>query len=316
MSKFSNILKMIILLQSRGKMKIKDISDILEVDERMVRKYKEDLEKAGVYVESTRGVDGGYELKNFDYLMKADITEEEQAALELAVMQLESNKFAYLKNIKGLTDKINAIKNYKNKVQGNMNYFVKTSDFSVRESEKKKVIDINVAVLTRKKLKIKYFSLTSGDSTRIIRPYIIMSYKNSLYIIAYCEKRNEIRHFKVSRIKEYKILNDNFIIQQGFSIEQYMKNNFGIYKDGIFNVKLQIYYPMSYIVSEKVWVKNQKITCKEDKSIIFEASMEGKTEIVAWILSMGRNVKVIEPEELKDTIRKELESAMNYYKQS
>lgn len=36
MSKFSNLLKMIILLRSNGKMKISDISRVLEVDERMV----------------------------------------------------------------------------------------------------------------------------------------------------------------------------------------------------------------------------------------------------------------------------------------
>ncbi|MCD2347778.1 MULTISPECIES: helix-turn-helix transcriptional regulator [Clostridium] len=60
MSKFSNLLRMIILLRSNGKMKISDISRELQVDERMVRKYKKDLELANVYIESTTGSNGGY----------------------------------------------------------------------------------------------------------------------------------------------------------------------------------------------------------------------------------------------------------------
>lgn len=313
MSKFSNMLKMIILLQSRGKMKIRDIADILEVDERMVRKYKSDLEEAGVYINSMRGIDGGYELKNFDYLMKINIKDEELAALKFASMQFEGANFIYSKELQSLTDKISAVKNSQNKVKGNVNYFVKTNAESPNEGNRKKVLDIHNSILSKTKMEINYFALSSGENRRVIRPYAIISYKDSLYIVAYCEKRNALRDFKISRIKDYRMLNDKFIIPEKFSIKKYMNNNFGIYRDGVFNVKLHIYRPMSYIISEKIWVSNQKITWNEDKSIIFEAVMQGKTEIKSWILSMGSSVKVIEPQELKDIVKDEIKKTMDYY---
>ena len=45
MSKISNVLTMIQLLQSGRKYSITELSNKLEVSERMIRVYKEDLEK-------------------------------------------------------------------------------------------------------------------------------------------------------------------------------------------------------------------------------------------------------------------------------
>ena len=63
MSKLSNTLTMLQLLSTGRKYSIKELSDILEVTPRMVRVYKEDLEKAGIYIDTIMGPYGGYVLK-------------------------------------------------------------------------------------------------------------------------------------------------------------------------------------------------------------------------------------------------------------
>ncbi|MFL0252064.1 helix-turn-helix transcriptional regulator [Clostridium neuense] len=312
MSKFSNLLKMIILLRSNGKMKISDISRELEVDERMVRKYKKDLELAHVYIKSTTGSNGGYSLEGYDHLLNLDIDEDEYSALSIANSELRQSNFIYLDEINSLTDKIMVAKKIKDKQINDVEYFIK-SDVSI-EQDKKKLLDVHKAIITKSKIRIRYFALSSGESNRIIHPYALINYRNAIYVAAYCEKRNSIRDFKISRMLEYEVLSEKFIFPKNFSLKEYMKNNFGIYRDGIYELKLHIFYPMSYIVSEKMWVNNQKITWKNDKSIIFEATMEGKTEIISWILSMGSKVKVLAPEELKLKIKDEAESIKEYYK--
>ena len=62
MSKVSNAITLLELLQSGRKYSIKELSTILEVSERMIRVYKEDLEKAGIYIDSILGPYGGYVL--------------------------------------------------------------------------------------------------------------------------------------------------------------------------------------------------------------------------------------------------------------
>ena len=62
MSKVSNVITMLELLQTGKKYSINELSNKLEVSERMIRVYKEDLEKAGIYIDTIMGPYGGYVL--------------------------------------------------------------------------------------------------------------------------------------------------------------------------------------------------------------------------------------------------------------
>lgn len=62
MSKTSNVLRMLEILSSGRKYSILELSNELEVSPRMIRVYKEDLEKAGIYLHTIKGPYGGYVL--------------------------------------------------------------------------------------------------------------------------------------------------------------------------------------------------------------------------------------------------------------
>lgn len=312
-SKFSNILRMIILLKSNGKMKVGELASNLEVDERMIRKYKDDLEKAGVYITSLSGTYGGYILEGYDYLMNLKLTVEEMSALELANEQLKSINFIYYKEFLQAFEKIKAVKTGRGEGFNKADFIVKEVKSSYVTDERQRCLDINAAIITRKKVKIKYFSLTSGLSERIVQPYAIVDYKGAIYFAAFCERRKGIINFKISRIREYTILNEKYEIPSSFSLREYLKNSFGIYKGELIKVKIKIEEPMSYIVSEKIWIDNQKISWNDDKSLIFEAETEGTVEIKSWVMSMGRLAEVLQPESLISDIKKELQDACEKY---
>ena len=62
MSKLSNLLLMMEYLQSGRKYSVKELATKLEVSERQIRSYKDDLEQAGIYVDTIMGPYGGYVL--------------------------------------------------------------------------------------------------------------------------------------------------------------------------------------------------------------------------------------------------------------
>ncbi|MCI9434498.1 MAG: WYL domain-containing protein [Bacilli bacterium] len=62
MSKISNILTMLEYLSSGKKYSIAELSEKLEVTPRMIRVYKEEIEKAGIYIDTIKGPYGGYVL--------------------------------------------------------------------------------------------------------------------------------------------------------------------------------------------------------------------------------------------------------------
>ncbi|WP_379969468.1 helix-turn-helix transcriptional regulator [Ectobacillus sp. sgz5001026] len=84
MSKLSNALRMIEILHSNGKTKIAELSNLLEVNERMVRNYRAELIKADIMIDSDRGPDGGHSLNRNSFLHIRNITSEELEALKLS----------------------------------------------------------------------------------------------------------------------------------------------------------------------------------------------------------------------------------------
>ena len=62
MSKLSNAIMLLRLLQNGKKYSIKELADKIEVSPRMIREYKNELECAGIFIESVRGPYRGYYL--------------------------------------------------------------------------------------------------------------------------------------------------------------------------------------------------------------------------------------------------------------
>lgn len=66
------------------------------------------------------------------------------------------------------------------------------------------------AIANKNKVKIKFFSVNSGLTERIIHPTELFKYLDKWYIAAFCELRKEIRLFKLDDIKEYNILDEKY----------------------------------------------------------------------------------------------------------
>lgn len=78
MSKVANMLKMLQILKDEKVHRIQNLAEELEVSERMIRQYKLELEQAGIYINSTTGKYGGYQLeKENSFLKLEDIVKEE-----------------------------------------------------------------------------------------------------------------------------------------------------------------------------------------------------------------------------------------------
>ncbi len=312
-SKVSNALKMLILLKSRGRMKVQEIADELEVDKRNINRYKDDLEQAGIYINSIPGRYGGYEIEGEDYLSSLYLSLDEYNSLMFAVEQLKQYNFPYYSNLKDVFEKITAVKNF-DSTQGLTNlYFIKNTKSNYdSKKEKKYWIDINAAIITSNRLKIEYEKANNEEINRIVNPYSVFQYDGAFYFEGFCEDINDYRIFKLNRISKIEQLDDKFIKSKSYNLKDRMKECFGVYKDEEVELRIKIFYPMAQVVKEKIWVENQKIIeKKEENHIIFEAKMRGKTQIKSWILSMGKNVKVIEPIGLKEEIMEEMKGILN-----
>ena len=92
------------------------------------------------------------------------------------------------------------------KIDDNNNFFKIEN-----EVKEKMYLIMKKAIANKNKVKIKYKSVNSGITERIIHPAELFIYIDKWYIAAFCELRNEIRLFKLDDIIEYEILAEKYI---------------------------------------------------------------------------------------------------------
>lgn len=106
MSKISNTLSLLRILENGNVVKIKDLAEMLECSERSVRTYKADLEKSGIYIESISGRYGGYYYisnKKNEYF---NIDKNDLNIIENAYLRLLNDKYKDINSLNRVLDKI------------------------------------------------------------------------------------------------------------------------------------------------------------------------------------------------------------------
>ncbi len=315
MSRLSNALNMYMLLQSRRLLQVKEIAEILEVSPRMVKEYKKDLGKAGIYIGSKRGRNGGYYLENRMDLKGLGITKKELEALKMANEIIKSGNYIFSLDFEMLANKVLNLEGELDHID----YFNKDTlkPLYMQKKEKEFWKTISKGIVSRRKIHMSYRSLANNeersDIQRIVHPYGTFYHDGAMYFFGYCELRKNIRYFKISRIQELSILDDKFTINNTYDIKNILRKSFGIIDDDMFYLKLKISYPMSQLVKEKQYSVEQKITELDRDTILFEAKLKGYPEVKSWVLSMGSKVEVLEPKKLKEDIINEMRKLGKVY---
>ncbi|MEI7616626.1 MAG: WYL domain-containing protein, partial [Actinomycetota bacterium] len=165
------------------------------------------------------------------------------------------------------------------------------------------------ATIAKKKISLKYYSMeTKKLGKRIIDPYALKFNFGIWYLIGFCHQRNEVRTFRIDRVRMIEILEENFKIPQSFDIDEYFKGSWGIIRGPKTKVILKFTKDTADFIAECIWHPSQKLTKNTDGSLNAQFEVGGLSEIKIWILGFGENVEVLEPEklrqELKDTAEK------------
>ena len=314
MGKVNNALRMLAILRSRKKVTRKELAEELEVDIRQITRYKEDLEYAGVTITEIKGRYGGYILENKDYLLNLELSDKESLALSKTKDYLKDQGLHFYNDLSSAIEKIKAINPKDNNYNSESIYSKGIKIKANHEEESEKWLTINDGILNNRKLRIKYMDSKGCCTERIVQPYKLYTYYGSNYFIGKCEERNELRQFKLVRIRNIELLEDRFI-KDDFDINEYLKNSIGLFKDKTYKIKLKITYPYAMGFKEYSWTEEESIEDYIEKGyLIYNAKVEGKTEVIPWIMGMGTACTVLEPLELKDDIIKAYKEILNQYK--
>ncbi|WPF87559.1 WYL domain-containing protein [Cyanobacterium aponinum AL20118] len=159
-----------------------------------------------------------------------------------------------------------------------------------------------------------YVASRNADSERIIDPYILYIHRaTNPYLIGFCHKRLEYRWFRVDRIREIKILDETFVKKADFDAQAYLKQIFQYEVGGKpVTVKIRFNKHTAPFIRERRWHETQTIEEHDDGSLTLSMFTSGLNDLKRWILSYGSGAIALEPPELVELLRDEIQQMNNY----
>lgn len=182
MGKLGNTLAMLKILESGRKYTVNELAEQIEVTPRMIKEYKSELEKAGIYIDSICGIYGGYVYKrkdNYDVTFNIkDIN-----VLEKLLSQVEERDVVKLEQV---IEKIRTIVIYSS------NEF---SEYQDDELSKKNYNIISKALKSGTELTFLY----RGKNKKLI-PHNLSFYKDNIYVTGYSAIDDDLRTYNILEI--------------------------------------------------------------------------------------------------------------------
>lgn len=171
------------------------------------------------------------------------------------------------------------------------------------------------ATLQRKQLWIQYRARTSDQaSERTISPQRVTRYRESWYLDAWDEGKNEFRTFSIDRIGKHRVLSDRARHIDEQTLDDHFASGYGIFSGKANKVAV-----LSFSAESARWVSDEKWHPKQEGKFLADGCYElripyGQSrELVMDILRHGPHVKVVEPPALVEEVKEQLAQTLRQY---
>lgn len=216
------------LLQSHGEMSGAELAQTLEVEERSVRRYIMMLRDMGIPIESERGRHGGYSLRPSFRLPPMMFNSDEISAVMMGLMLMRELGLASLQPIESAAAKIERVlpEELLESVDAlRQSLILDPMQISTYGVPIERIIAFSRAVYEERFLQIAYTTSEGEITKRLIAPYGVVLHARAWYIPAYCHLREDMRMFRLDRVREVTETKQSFSRPADFDAKAYVINS-------------------------------------------------------------------------------------------
>ena len=307
-------------------------ANALDVDERTIRRYVQQLRDAGFPIVADRAT-GRLELASDYGVPPIEFTEREALAILVlfheAGAKLDGALFASLRDAAAklastlsptLLDFVEATRVRVAMKRGAVDASEKRSAEMKNEMEKSneswarnesaandggrdRFFDaIFDACLARRPFEARYQGPVGPTLTTTLHPYAVF-YSRAWYVVGYSALHRETRTFKIARFESVEPSDAKFLENLNFSLDSYFGDAWRFIRGPrTHRVVVRFSEKVGTNVAEVRWHKTQRTRVFSDGSAELEFRVAGLTEIIWWILGYGAEAEVVEPPELREMV--------------
>jgi len=311
----TRLITLIMLLQRQPNQTAAQLAQTLNVSVRTVQRYITMLDEMGIPIYAERGPYGGYALVRGYKMPPLVFTPQEAVAVCLGTRFLEQvwgrlyqeaarGALAKLDNV--LPDEQRGEVAWASQTLLAIGMHLANPNLSLPHLDK-----LWEAVHARQRVRLSYRGRNQPEPLqRDVDPYVLVHGWGWQYCLGYCHLRQAIRSFRVDRILELALLEQNFEIPADFDLEAYVAGE--PYFQGRVQVRLYFGREVALVALDHraYWDTLEE---QPDGSIVVSFATPELEAAASIVLSYGYPAVVLEPEELGELVRERARAIVARY---
>lgn len=176
------------------------------------------------------------------------------------------------------------------------------------------------------KISFKYMKHTIDDVNSMVEkyhgkiykvsPYRLLINDGNYYLLAFDDKAQDMRTYRIDRMKDVKLLPDPQEGKEAFEaidLQSYTQRVFSMFGDEKQLVSMQFENHLLDSVIDRFGTKNASYSKIDDDHFSVSVEVELSNQFYSWLLQFGEKAKITHPKAVVNKMRKFLENMVSQY---
>ena len=295
--KDNRLFRILYYILEKEKVTANELADKFEVSVRTIYRDIDSISSVGVPIFTTQGKGGGIKIDNEYILNKSLFDTNEKEQIIAALQGLEKTNEAYKSE---LITKLSALFKIKNSNWIEIDF----TSWGSNNTYQDLFNTLKIAIINKNIISFSYNSSKGEKINRKVKPIRLLFKEQDWYLYGFCLLRNDFRYFKLSRMKDLKVLamnyEDNF---ENIVLKREIK-----YENTV-NIKLKFNKSVTF----RVYDEFKAIEEDEKGNLYVEIKIPNNYKLYNYIFSFGSNVEILEPKEIRNQFKNIIDELAKKY---
>ncbi len=287
-------------------------------DEAFARRFyadRSELESLGIVLKVDKPAEGYYEAENYSlppenfYLHAIAFTDEELGALRMSLYLLDG-EFAYAEPLRLALQQLSWGKPSPLDAPEERSVALAVTAGGGGRELSQRLSKVETAIFRRKTILFDYYTIgRDAEEKRKVDPFHLLFRGGQFYLIGYSHERDDVRVFRVSRIRgkvgySSKAEHD-FNRPEDFDPRSYATRTDWQLGDPVGTARIWLSNRIDWLALRHFGHAGK--STHTDDGVIFETEYSESRQLLSWVLGLGDQARIMEPDELAAEARERLE---------
>ena len=299
----TRVLTILELLQSHRELSGPELAARLEVNPRTVRRYITMLQDLGIPVEAGRGRYGCYRLRPGFKLPPLMFTDEEVLAVTLGLLAARRLQLAAAAPaVEGALAKIERVlpTSLRESVQALQETLVLDFPPTSAAPRSEIVITLSIAAQQERRVQLRYSAWDASETERAVDLYGLVYRNGFWYAVGYCHLREDLRVFRLDRVRNAKMRDETYIRPPHFDCLEYVTRSIAM-TPGQWQVEVRLEITLEE--AQRIVPPSLATLAQTADGVLFRCNSSNLEWISYVLVSLECPFIVLTPPELRDALR-------------